>query len=162
MRETWVRSLGWENPLEKGKATHFSILGLPLWLSSGKESTCNAGDLSLMPGLWRSPGEGEGYPLQYSGLENSVDCIVNGVTKSWMWLNDFHFSLSFRIDWFDILAVQGTLKSLLQHHNSKASFLQHSANSSHLYMTTGKTITLTIWTFIGKVMCFLIHCLGLS
>ena len=50
--------------------------------SAGKESTCNAGDLGLIPGLGSSPGEGKGYPLQYSGLENSMDCIVHGVTKS--------------------------------------------------------------------------------
>ena len=51
--------------------------------SAGKESACNAGDLGLIPGLGRSPGEGKGYPLQYSGLENSMDCIVHGVTKNW-------------------------------------------------------------------------------
>ena len=64
--------------------------------------------------------------------------------------------ISFRIDWFDLLAVQGTLKSLLQHHNSKASILWHSAffmvQLSHPYMTTGKTIALTTQTFVGKVM----------
>ena len=64
--------------------------------SAGKESACNAGDLDSIPGLGRSPGEGKGYPLQYSGLENPMDCIVYGVTKSWMWLwlSDFHFHLS--------------------------------------------------------------------
>ena len=51
--------------------------------SVGKESTCNAGDLGLIPRLGRSPGEGNGYPLQCSGLENSMDCIVHGVAKSW-------------------------------------------------------------------------------
>ena len=50
--------------------------------SVGKESACHAGDLGFIPGLGRSPGEGKGYPLQYSGLENSVDCIVHGVAKS--------------------------------------------------------------------------------
>ena len=64
--------------------------------------------------------------------------------------------ISFRIDWFDLLAVQGTLKSLLQHHSSNASILWHSAffmvELSHPYMTTGKTIALIIWTFVGKVM----------
>ena len=50
--------------------------------SAGKESACNVGDLGLIPGLGRSPGEGHGYPLQYSGLENSMDCIVHGVAKS--------------------------------------------------------------------------------
>ena len=51
-------------------------------VSAGKESACNTGDLGLIPGLGRSPGEGKGYPLQYSGLENSVDCIVHGVAES--------------------------------------------------------------------------------
>ena len=57
-------------------------IGLPLWLSWFKESTCNAEDLGSNPGMGRSPGEGKGYPLQYSGLENSMDSIVNGVAKS--------------------------------------------------------------------------------
>ena len=59
--------------------------------SAGKESACHAGDLGSIPGLERSPGEGKGYPLQYSGLENSMDCIVHGVTKSQTRLSDFHF-----------------------------------------------------------------------
>ena len=59
--------------------------------STGKESACNAGDLCSIPGLGRSPGEENGYPLQYSGLENFMDCIVHGVAKSWAQLNDFHF-----------------------------------------------------------------------
>ena len=65
-------------------------LGFPCG-SAGKESTCNLGDLGLIPGLGRSPGEGKGYPLQYSGLEHSMDCIVHGVTKSRTQLSDFHF-----------------------------------------------------------------------
>ena len=74
--------------------------------------------------------------------------------------------ISFRIDWFDLLAVQGTLRSLLQHHNLKASVLWCPAffmvHLSHLYMTTGKTITLTIWTFVSKMMSLLlIYNLGL-
>ena len=60
---------------------HLGYLGFPCG-SASKESTCNAGDLGLIPGLGRSPGEGEGYPLQYFGLENSTDCIVHGVAKS--------------------------------------------------------------------------------
>ena len=67
--------------------------------------------------------------------------------------------ISFRRDWLDLLVVQGTLKSLLQHHSSKASIFQHSAvftvQLSHPYMTTGKTIALTRWTFVGKVMSLL-------
>ena len=58
--------------------------------SAGKESTCNAGDLGSIPGLGRCPGEGEVYPLQYTGLENSKDCIIHGVAKSWTWLSNFH------------------------------------------------------------------------
>ena len=56
-------------------------MGFPSGLA-GKESACNEGDLGLTPGLGRSPGEGKGYPLQYSGLENSMDCIVHGIAKS--------------------------------------------------------------------------------
>ena len=118
MRETWVRSLGWEDPLEKGKATHSSILAwrMPWTLesmgsqtsdtterlslhftsilqfrvinktfpggSAGKESACNAGDLGSILGLGRSPREGKGYPLQYSGLENSMDCKVHGFANN--------------------------------------------------------------------------------
>ena len=71
--------------------------------------------------------------------------------------------ISFRMDWLDLLAVQGTPKSLLQHHSSKASILLHSAiirvQLSHSYMTTGKTIDLTRWPFIGKVMSLLLNML---
>ena len=71
--------------------------------------------------------------------------------------------ISFRMDWLDLLSVQGTLKSLLQHHSSKASILQHSAfitvQLSHPYMTTGKTMALTRWTFVGKVMSLLFNML---
>ena len=72
MLETPVQFLGWEDPLEKGEATHSSILGLPGG-SAGKESACSAGDLGLISGLGRCPGEGNGNPLQYSGLENPMD-----------------------------------------------------------------------------------------
>ena len=79
-------------------------------------------------------------------------------------MNDFHFSLSFRIDWFDILAVQGTLKSLLQHYSSNSSILQCSAffifQLSHPHMTTGKTIALTIQTFVSKVMSLFFNMLS--
>ena len=79
--------------------------------------------------------------------------------------NEYSGLISLRIDWLDLLSVQGTLKSLLQHHSSKASILQCSAffivQLSHPYMTTGKTIALTRQTFVGKgCFCFLILCLG--
>ena len=66
------------------------FMGFPCG-SPGKESACNAGDLGSIPGLGRSPGEGKSYPLQYSGLENSMDYVVHGVTKSQTRLSDFHF-----------------------------------------------------------------------
>ena len=75
--------------------------------------------------------------------------------------NEYSGLISFRMDWLDLLAVQGTLKSLLQHHSSKASILQHSAffivQLSHPYMTTGKTISLTRQTSVGKVMSLLFN-----
>ena len=93
-----------------------------------------------------------------------------------MWPKDWSFSFSispsneysgliaFRIDWFDVLAVQETLKSLLQHHSSKASVLRHSVffmvQLSHPYMTTGKTIALTRWTFVGRLMSMLFNILS--
>ena len=126
MWETWVRPLGWEDPLGKEMATHSSILAWRIpwteepgrlrsmglqrvghyWATSlsllrsslkgfpggsaGKESACNAGDLGSVPGLERSPGEGKHYPLQYSGLENSMDWTVHGVARSQIWLSYFH------------------------------------------------------------------------
>ena len=78
--------------------------------------------------------------------------------------NEYSGLISVRIDWFDLLAVQETLKSLLQHHISKASILQPSAFSivqlSHIYMTTGKTTALTQWTLVGKVMALLFNVLS--
>ena len=75
--------------------------------------------------------------------------------------NEYSGLISFRIDWFDLLAVQGTLRSLLQHHSSKASILQHSAflivELSYPYMTTGKTIALSRQTFVGKIMSLLFN-----
>ena len=78
--------------------------------------------------------------------------------------NEYSGLISFRIDWLDLLAVQWTLKDLLQHHSSKPSILQHSAffivQLSHPNMTTGKTIALTRWTFVGKVMSLLFNMLS--
>ena len=116
--------------------------------SAGKKSVCNVGHLGLIPGLGRSPGEGKGYSLQYSGLENSTDCIVLMVTKSQTQLSEFHFHFLF----------------LLQHHSSKVSILRHSAffivQLSHPYMTTGKIIALTRQTFVGKVISLLFNMLS--
>ena len=112
--------------------------------------------------------------LRLQSLPASV--FSNEPTLRMRWPNYWSFSfsiipskeipglISFRIDWLDILAVQGTLKSLLQHHSSKASILLCSAfftvQLSHPYMTTGKTIALTTWTFVGKVMYLLFNMLS--
>ena len=85
--------------------------------SAGKESACNEGDLGSVTGLGRSPGEGKGYPLQYSGLENSMDYIVHGLAKSWQWLRDFHFHLMLNVEFsympFIILRIASSVSSLL-------------------------------------------------
>ena len=78
VQETLVQSLGQEDPLEKGKVTRSSIRWLPCG-SAGKESACDVGDLGSIPELERYPGEGKGYPLQCSGLEN---CTVHGVANT--------------------------------------------------------------------------------
>ena len=78
--------------------------------------------------------------------------------------NEYSGLISFRMDWLNLLAIQGTLKSLLQHHSSKPSILRHSAfftvQLSHPYITTGKTIALTRWTFVGKVMFLVLNMLS--
>ena len=86
--DSWVRKICWRR----------DRLSTPVFLdfpcgSAGKEPTCNVGDLCSIPALERSPGEGKGYPLQSFGLENSMDCILHGVTKSWTQLYDFHLHL---------------------------------------------------------------------
>ena len=123
----------------------------------------------------------------YSVLHYLSVCLNSCPLSLWCYLMTLHirqpkywsfsFSISpsnaysglifFRIDYFDLLAVQGTLKSLLQHHNSKTSVLQclvfFMVQLSYPYMTNGKIIALTIWTFSAKwCLCFLIHCLALS
>ena len=74
----WVGNIPWR----RDRLPTPVFLGFPCG-SAGKESACNVGDLSSIPGLGRSPVEGKGYPLQYFGLENSMDCIAHGVTKGW-------------------------------------------------------------------------------
>ena len=105
----------------------------------------------------------------------SIRVFSSESTHRMRWPNYWSFTFSiipskeipgliFRMDWLDLLAVQGTLKSLLQHHSSKASILRPSAfftvQLSHPYMTTGKTIALTRWTFVGKVMSLLLNMLS--
>ena len=77
--------------------------------SAGKESASNGGDLGSIPGLWRLPVEGSGYPLQYSGQENSTDCVVHGVTKCWAWLSNFQ-AWNLVKDWWWYLFVSWDYK----------------------------------------------------
>ena len=86
MFDSWVGKFPWR----RDRLPILVVLGFPGG-SDGKESACNVGDLGSVPGLGRSPGEGKDYPLQYSGLKNSMDAIVHGVTKSQTGLSDFHF-----------------------------------------------------------------------
>ena len=87
--DSWVRKICWR----RDRLPTPAYLGFPCG-SAGRESSCNAGDLRSIPELGRSPGEGKGYPLQYSGLENSMDSIVHGVAKNWTWQSNFHFQLT--------------------------------------------------------------------
>ena len=124
------------------------IRGFPCG-SDSKESVCNARDLSSIPGSGSSLGERNGNPLQYSCLENSIEFQLQHQFFQWT-----PRTISFKIDWLDLLTVQGTPKSLLQHHSSKASVLRHSVffivQLTHPCMTTGKTIVLTSWIFVDK------------
>ena len=115
-------------------------------------------------------------PLLLPPIPPSIRAFSNESTLRMWWPKYWSFSfsispsnehpglISFRMDWLDLLAVQGTLKSLLQYHSSKASIFQSSAfftvQLSHPYMTTGKTIALTRWTFVGKVMSLLFNMLS--
>ena len=115
-------------------------------------------------------------PLLLPSIFPSIKVFSKESTLPIRWPKNWSFSfstipskehpglISLRMDWLDFLAVQGTLKSLLQHHSSKASLLRHSAfftvQLSHPYMTTGKTIALTRQTFVGKVMSLLFHMLS--
>ena len=115
-------------------------------------------------------------PLLLPSIPPSIRVFSNESVLHIRWPKYWNFSFSispsnehpglipFRMDWLDLLAVQGTLKSLLQHHNSKASILRHSAcftvQLSHPYMTTGKTIALTRWTVVGKVTSLLFNMLS--
>ena len=113
-------------------------------------------------------------PLLLSSIFPSIRVFSNESALHIRWTKYWSFSISysnehwglisFQIDWVEFLAVQGTLESLLQHHNSKATILKDSAffmvELSHPYMTTGETIALTVWTFVGKVMSLLFNMLS--
>ena len=114
MQETQVQFLGWEDTLEipwrRNRLPIPVFLGFPGG-SDGKESTCNVGDLVLIPELGRSPGEGKVYLHQYSGLENFMDCIVHGVAKSWTYMTE-QLSLSL---FLRAILSQGALGNVQRH-----------------------------------------------
>ena len=117
--------------------------------------------LSLSSRLQSFPASGS-FPMSqfFASGSQSIKSFSCSIRPS----SEYSGLISFRIDWLDLLGVQGTLKSLIQLHSSKASILQHSAffivQLSHPYMTTEKTIALTIWTFVGKVMSLLFNMLS--
>ena len=110
------------------------------------------------------------FQLSHQTVAQSCPTLCNRCPKYWNLSfsispsNEYSGLISFRMDCFDLLAVQGTLKSLLQHHSSKASIIRHTAffmvQLSHPYMTPGKTIALTRWTFVGKIMSLLFNMLS--
>ena len=95
---SWVGQIRWR----RGRLPTPVFLGFPGG-SAGKESACNVEDLGSIPGTGRSPGEGNSYPLQYSGLENSMDCIVHGVAKSQTLLSDFYLLILVIVHLFSLL-----------------------------------------------------------
>ena len=112
----------------------------------------------LLPSIFPASGSSNDSTLSPSGQSTGVS------VPPWSPSNEYSGLIFFRIYWFNLLAVQGTVKNLLQHHSSKSSVVRHSAffmvQLSHSYMTTGKTIILTVWTFVSKVMPLLFNMLS--
>ena len=121
--------------------------------------TISSSIVSFPSCLQSFPASGSFQMSQFFASGRQMDATIWSFSFSINPSNEYSGLISFRMDWFDFLAVQGTLESLLQDHSSKASILWHSAfftvQLSHPYMTTGKTIVLTRWTFVGKVMSLL-------
>ena len=141
------------NPCPLSQWCHPTILSSVVPFSSGPQSLPASGSFPVSQ-LFTSGGQSTGVSASISVLPMNTQLQY----QSFQWT-----LISFRMDWLDLLAVQGTLKSLLQHHNSKASILQSLAflivQLSHPYMTTGKTIALTRRTFVDKVMSLLFNML---
>ena len=165
--DSWVGKIHWR----RDRLPSPVLLGFPCGSacdSAGKESICNAGDLSSIPGLGRSPGKGKGYPLQYSGLENTMDCIVLWVAKSQTRLSDFHFTShaskimlkfskpSFNSAWtknFQIfkLDLEKTEEPEIKLPSSKKQESSRKTSTSVL-LTILKSLTLWITTNCGKCL----------
>ena len=127
------------------------------WVMMSSDHFMLCRPLLLPPSIFPSIRVFSNESVLYIGWPKYWSCSINPS-------NEYSGLISFRMDWLDLLAVQGTLKSLLQHHSSKTSILRHSAfftvQLSHPYMTTGKTIALTKRTFVGKVMSLLFNILS--
>ena len=121
--------------------------------SAGKESTCNAGDLGSIPGLGRSPGEGNGYPLQYPGLENSMDCIVHRVAKRWTCLSDFHFHNPLLLD--STCGKWGSIREVGYERTPKMS-LEDSPISLKPHIMVSVTVVVSDWLWWEVLGVFLI------
>ena len=98
--DSWVGKIPWR----QDRLPSPVFLGFPCG-SAGKEFACNVGELGSIPGLGRSPGEGKGYPLQYSGLGNFIDCIVHGVAKGQTGLSNFHFHFRYISKYTSFVAI---------------------------------------------------------
>ena len=122
---------------------HF-ISGFPCG-SAGKESACNAWDRGSILGLGRSPGEGKGYPLQYRGLENSIDCIAYRIIKSWTWLSDFHFHILFLL--LDLMYWLELLVQVWLQLEWKTTSPPPILNGKHSVFYHGISMTLTVGFF---------------
>ena len=173
MRESWFSSV---------QSLSCVRLFVTLWTTARQASLSITNSLSLLKLTFIKPVMPSSHLilchplLLLPPIPPSIRVFSNGSTLRMRWPKycSFSFSIipskehpgliSFRMDWLDLLAVQGTLKSLAQHHSSKASILRHSAffivQLSHPYMTTGKTIALTRRTFVGKVMSLLFNMLS--
>ena len=139
-----------------------STLGLPVlhYLPEFAQTHVHCVNDAIQPSHLISPFSScpQSFPASGKSIISSESALCIRWPKYWSFSispsNEYSGLISFRIEWFDLLPVQGTLKSLLQQHSSKASILRHSAfymvQLSHPYMTTGKTISLTRWTFLAK------------
>ena len=151
--------------LQHGQASLSFTISWSLLKLMSVESVMSSNHLILCRPLLLPPSI---FPSKVFSSESALHIRV---PKEWSFTftispsNEYSVLISFRIDWFDLLAVQGTLKSLWQHHSSKASILRCSAffmvQISYPYMTTGKSIALSIWTFVGKVLCLLFNTLSM-
>ena len=156
---SWIGKIRWR----RDRLPTPIFLGFPCG-SAGKESACNVGDLGSTPGLGRSPEEGKGYPLLYSGLENSMDCIVHGVAKSQTRLSDFRFHFIFTLyPWATGEAPKSNgfpeLDYMLQHCAklwTEIKIIKRTVNSmtGRIYLLIPEFPWLRTW---GNTQCVLIH-----